>query len=117
VVKTKTIVMTIKEFVLNGQTNAFIGNPELAEAMRKMSKNILSEALEGKDSRKMSTDQFMSVLVTYFVGKGLSFDNISWVIKTGTSTEFRDTLRREYDEEYVEYGFLAIEDGGRGEEF
>jgi hypothetical protein len=26
-------------------------------------------------------------------------------------------LRREFDEEYVEYGFLSIEDGGRGETF
>lgn len=90
-------------------------NPEIAKQLYNYSKDGVSEALKGKDSRTLSTDEFIILLTTYWWNFGLrGTDTITQMLRFLSSDWRNDNLRVEFDEEYVEYGFLAVEDGGRG---
>jgi hypothetical protein len=92
-------------------------NPERAEELYNYSKELISEALQGEPIKDMPTDIFGGKIFKYWNQMGLSLEQCSSMLKFSSSEWRNKELRPEFDEEYVEYGFLSIEDGGRGVEY
>jgi hypothetical protein len=112
-----TTVMNCLEFYDAVVRREYVDNPERAEELYKYSNVAIKEALEGKSSTGMSAEQFGNQIFGYWKAMGMSMEQCENML-TFVGEKWRSkNLRREFDEEYVEYGFLSIEDGGRGETF
>ena len=109
--------MNPKQFYTACINQEYKNNPERAIELYNYSKDGVSEALQGKKTKDITTDEFTKILVTYWWGFGLRSGDFTKMLTFLSSTWRNDNLRVEFDEEYVEYGFLSIEDGGRGVEF
>lgn len=87
----------------------YINQPEIAENLHKYIKSIGKlYPTQGSNTTKWVMG-IMNVL-----GMTTSHEGEKLIEMLVAKT---DSIRAEYDEEWVEYGFLAIEDGGRGIEF
>lgn len=95
--------ITLKEYMQCVREEAYRDNPELAQQLYYYSKNIITHALQGKNSKDMTTTQFAAQVYAYWMNRqGLEEPDILWLLKVGTSEATRKRLRLEWDEEYVE---------------
>lgn len=99
-----------KFFVNSIKNEAYKGEPELAERLYRLFTPIILEIgdMYGKGRE---------IFGIYVMSMGMDVKDLENVIHYVADKDLKRRIRCEYDEEYVEYGFLAVEDGGRGEEY
>jgi hypothetical protein len=109
--------MTLKQFIYSFLAMEWIDNPVLAEELYKFKSTVWKDILSLSKLAPKDKDPFTWALTRYCIDNGLDVTDLERLINILTDKLKWDKVRREFDEEYVEYGFLPIESGGRGEEF
>jgi hypothetical protein len=109
--------MTTREFIDCITGGLWADNSELSELLAKHKAIVWKDILLLRKQAPSSEDSTMWAVCAYAVNTGLDKEQLYQLVNILTDTALWDKIRRKYDEEYVEYGFLSVEDGGRGERF
>lgn len=82
----------------------YLNNPIRAEQLYMYAKNnLIREALQGVSIKGLSTEEFATIICSYWVKMGLCFKEQHSNLFLWSSTSFlNDNLRTEFDEEYIE---------------
>jgi len=95
--------MTASEYHQAVVMRDYVDNPLKAKEMYNWAKNFVSEALEGEDSRNMSTHVFARTICRYLYHQGIkTMKDVENILNWTKTKWINDNLRVEFDEEYVE---------------
>lgn len=107
--------MTVKEFISMIVKTQYKGNAELSEQLTKYKAQIWKRILEIQllvIPQEYKHEPYAYLFAELCMENNLDKHEAVFLLNIMTDSSLWDKIRREYDEEYVEYGFLSIEDGG-----
>jgi hypothetical protein len=110
--------MEIKQFISQVISHLWNYEAELAERLYRHKAQIWKDILKPRTiPHEYKENREVYLFSSFCADNNLDQFDVTNLVNILADKALWEKIRRSFDEEYVEYGFLSVEDGGRGEEF